>query len=206
MKALLVDDHNIIFVGLRMVLSRIGIDDVEEVTDPVVLNQRVKSTPNVLVIMDIEMPGKDGYHMLKSIRNLNPRCQVIIFSKHTNATVIGRFVDEGIQGYINKSTPLEMVEFGIRQVLSGQRFIDNQTAVTLYEGLRKEDILKKLSQREYQVFTHLARGKSYREIAEECHLSIKTVGGYRSRIAEKLELDSRKDFFVLAQKLGLIEE
>ncbi len=161
-----------------------------------------------VLVLDISMPDGGGLEVLKQLQTLKPNLPVLILSMYPEKQYALRALKAGAAGYLTKeSAPNELIA-AIRRVAEGGRYITQSLAERLadeLEGEVEKEPHQTLSDREYQVMTLLAAGKSITEIAEGLSLSVKTVSTYRARILEKLGLSSTAEIIRYALQRGLVE-
>jgi DNA-binding NarL/FixJ family response regulator len=161
-----------------------------------------------LVILDVNMPGRGGIETLVDLRKIKPRMPVLVLSMFPESEYAVRALKAGAAGYINKgSVTRELIE-AVKKVLAGGRYITTELGEMLAADLdRGTDSLPhhKLSDREYEVMKLLATGNSVKVIASNLSLSEKTVFTYRSRLLEKLGLDSDVDLARYALRHHLVD-
>ncbi len=209
-RILIADDHAVVRQGLKQIITDEADMQVvgEAETGAQVLQLVAADNPNV-VILDITMPGgKSGLDLLPEIKNLRPMIKVLILSMHAEEQFAVRALKSGASGYITKqSAPTELVK-AIRKVQSGGKYISQSIAEQL-AFFHSDDAGKppheKLSDREFQVMLMIAGGKTLREIAVELNISEKTVGTYRFRILEKMNMTRNAELIRYAVQNKLIE-
>ena len=196
-KVLVVDDHAIIRKGLKQILE--DTDDMRvtgEADCGMQALQMIEAEPFELVLLDISLPDKHGCDVLKQIKASHPQLSVLMLSMHAEDQYAVRAMKIGASGYLNKqSAPAQLVE-AIRQVSKGKKYISNELAQQLAEGLSEgfqELSHQTLSNREYQTLCLLASGKKLSEMAEIMCLSTKTVSVYRARLLEKMKLKNNAE-------------
>ena len=206
----IVDDHALVRTGLRQFLS--------EETDLRVLAEAasgreaidlVRLQPDLdVLILDLSMPGQSGLDALAMIRAKAPDLAILILSGFPEEHYAMNLIRQGASGYLNKECdPAEIVR-AIRTVAQGRRYITPSVAELLAEQLNRKDsgpLHEQLSEREFQVFLRLAQGDTVGQIAEALSLSVKTVSTYRTRLMEKLALQSNSDLTYYALKNRLID-
>ena len=154
--------------------------------------------PDIL-ILDISLNGPDGLEVLKTIRTFNPDLPVLILSMHDEAIYAERALRARANGYIMKQEATEKVLVAVRRILSGEVYLSDRMSNKMlqqYIGGAPSMIqsrIASLSDRELEVFRMIGEGRGTREIAEELHLSIKTVETYQAHIKEKLALRSGRE-------------
>jgi len=208
-KLLLVDDHAVVRAGIRLILSSAfptatfgEAGTANQALD--LLNQQSWD----LVITDITMPGRSGLDLLKTIKDARPRLPVLVLSVHAEDQFAIRVIKAGAAGYLNKdSAPAELVG-AVKKVLAGGKYVSSTLGEALATGLQTNTTGAQhtsLSDREFEVFRHLAAGKTVKEIAFDLSLSVKTVSTYRSRVLEKMDLHNNADLMRYAVQHGLLE-
>jgi len=208
-RVLIADDHPIVRQGLRQILSRISDMKVagEAINGQETLNQIRTGEWDVLVL-DITMPGRSGFDILKQLKHEQPDLPVLVLSIHAEEQFAVRALKAGASGYLTKeNAPDELIK-AIRKVVSGGKYISRSLAETLAFGLDTDAARPQhnaLSDREFQVMQLMANGKTLAEIAEELSLSAKTVSTYRSHLLEKMNLKTNAELIRYALEHGLIE-
>jgi DNA-binding NarL/FixJ family response regulator len=208
-KILIADDHPIVRQGLRHILS--GIPDMavagEAVNAQETLDQ-VRTGGWDVVVLDITMPDRSGFYILKELKHEQPDLPVLVLSIHAEEQLAVRVLKAGASGYLTKeNAPAELIK-AIRQVVGGGKYISPSLAETLAAGLdtaSNRPRHKALSDREFQVMQMMAGGKTLAEIAGELSLSAKTVSTYRTRLLEKMDLKTNAEIIRYAIENGLIE-
>jgi len=190
-RLLICDDHVIVRQGLKQILA--DTPDVEvaaEAGDGPEAIQCVRRGGIDVVLLDIALPGRDGLDVLKQIHQEFPKLPVLVVSTYPEKQYALRSLRLGAAGYLNKGAdPVELIA-AIRKVAQGGMFVSPTVAETLASAMRKDSDQpphELLSPREYQVFIHIAAGKSLTDIAAQLSLSLNTVSTYRARIMEKIE-------------------
>lgn len=205
----IVDDHAIVRAGLRQFLSEhVDLRVEGEAASGREAIDLVRTTELDVLLMDLSMPGQSGIDALAMIRAKAPDVGILILSGYPEEHYAVNLIRQGASGYLNKSCePSEIVE-AIRTIALGKRYITGAVAELLAQQLgRKEDAPphEQLSEREFQVFLKLAKGETAGGIAESLSLSVKTVSTYRTRLMEKMGLNSNSDLTYYALKNGLID-
>jgi two-component system response regulator NreC len=213
-RILLADDHPVLRAGLRTLLEHeadmVVVGEASDGREAVALAQRLK--PDV-IIMDISMPNVDGLEATRQIRRLGLSAQVLILTVHAQERYLFPVLKAGAAGYLNKTAAdTELVE-AVRTVAAGGAFLQPAATRQLLEdyvaGVQagsEQDRYDRLSEREREVLKYVAAGYTAREIAEQLHLSPKSVETYRARILEKLELRTRADLVRYALRRGILTE
>lgn len=147
-----------------------------------------------LVLTDLTMPGRSGLEFIKDLRAAEPNLAILVISMHDEAVHAERALRAGARGYIMKEAGGENLLTAIRQVLRGEVYVSPRMSARILEGLSgarprgSSSPIEKLTDREFEIFQLVGQGKSTRDVAEQLHLSPKTVDVHRSHIKEKLDL------------------
>ncbi|TAK91434.1 MAG: response regulator transcription factor [Burkholderiaceae bacterium] len=208
-KVIMVDDHALIRAGLRKFLEETGHIEVtaEASTGKEAIAQARANTFDVM-LLDISLPDLSGMDVLRTVCNARPEMGVLMISGYPEEQYAMHALKAGALGFIGKDTaPAQMLQ-AIETVARGQRYVSPNLASQLALGLIKntdKPLHTFLSEREFQVFTKLAAGRSPTEIAAELFLSVKTISTHRARILEKMNLKTNADLTYYAIKNGLIQ-
>jgi len=212
-KIFLVDDHPIVRQGLGLLINREADLVVCGEADgaPAALQGIASLQPDLLVI-DISLDGPDGIELLKTIRVKEPILPVLILSMHEESTYAERSLRAGANGYIMKQEATERVLVAIRRILDGKVYLSERLTNRMLEqfvhgaGSSKSDPLGTLSDRELEVYRLIGAGHGTRRIAEELHVSVKTVESYQAHIKEKLSLRNARELVQHAIESTLTEK
>ncbi|HEX5209878.1 MAG TPA: response regulator transcription factor [Steroidobacteraceae bacterium] len=208
-RILLVDDHAVVRTGFRLLLqSNPEVTVVGEAESGEAACQRyIELSPDV-VIMDIAMPGMGGIEALRRIRAHDAQARVLALSAHDDPMHARRALREGALGFLSKRSAPEALLEAVAAVGAGRRYIDSRVAQRLaledIEGTESSPI-KRLSEREFDVFIRLARGASVQRIADDLRLSASTVGTHLYNVKQKLGVSNQSELTLLAIRHGLIE-
>ncbi|MBN8772334.1 MAG: response regulator transcription factor [Thiobacillus sp.] len=206
----IVDDHQIVRTGFRELLnedSAISISFEAANGDDALAHLR--TTPCDVLLLDISLPGKSGVDVLRTVRQRHPDLKVLILSGFPEESYALAMIKNGANGYLCKDCEQAELLKAIRTVSLGRRYVSPRTAELLADemsGGRSGEPHEILSDRELQVFLRLVRGESVSEIAEQLHLSVKTISTYRSRLTEKLNVTSNAELATYAIRHGLITQ
>ena len=212
-RILVVDDHPIIREGLALMLNReadlVVCGEAEDATGAMLV--MASARPDVLIV-DISLNGPDGLDLLKNIRTTHPALPVLILSMHDESIYAERALRAGANGYIMKQEATEKVPVAIRRILNGEIYVSERIAnkmlkqyITGASSLKNSSI-SDLSDRELEVFRLIGEGHGTRQIAEELHLSIKTVESYQAHIKDKLSLRSARELMQHAIQWNMNEK
>src|ERR1700731_1774311 len=210
-KVFLVDDHPIVRQGLGLLINRepdlVVCGEAEDA--PSALQRMASAQPDLMVI-DISLDGPDGLELLKTIRLKEPILPVLILSMHEESIYAERSLRAGANGYIMKQEATERVLVAIRRILEGKVYLSERLTNKMLEqfvhGASKNDPLMTLSDRELEVYRLIGAGHGTRQIADELHVSVKTVESYQAHIKEKLSLRNARELVQHAIESSLSEK
>jgi len=213
-RVLVVDDHPIVRQGLSQLINRepdlVVCGEAEDARTA--LDAIAPLKPDILIV-DVSLDGPDGVELLKTIRSRDSKLPVLILSMHDESLYAERALRAGANGYIMKQEATERVLIAIRQILGGEVYVSDRMAQKMMQqfirrsGVTKRSGMDELTDRELEVFRLIGQGHGTRQIAEELHLSVKTVESYYAHIKEKLSLKNARELVQHAAqwvaKLGL---
>ncbi|HCA43076.1 MAG TPA: DNA-binding response regulator [Bacteroidetes bacterium] len=208
-KILLVDDHQMIREGVKKILkSEPDIKILGEAKNGVEAIDFVSKNEIDLVVLDITLPGQSGIDIMKSLLKIKSKIKILIFSMHPEDRFAVRALKSGAHGYLTKDSGAEQLVNAIRKIINGNKYISEtlaeQLALEIYEEKFKE-LHEYLSDREFEVFLMISRGKKVSNIADQLNISIPTVNTYRARILEKMKMKTNVELSNYAVKHNLIE-
>ena len=206
-KVLVADDHEIVRQGLKTIISEHSdLNIAGEAENGNQVLKILKKTKVDVVLLDFDMPEKNGLDTLIELKALYPKLPVMILSIFPEDHYGTRFLKAGASGYLQKSSATDQLIDAIRKVFNGGKYISSALTDKLVTGLNKDKeqfLHESLTDREFQVFRLLATGKKLKEMADELCLSINTISTYRSRILQKMDLKSNADVIRYAIENGL---
>lgn len=192
-RVFIVDDHEIIRQGLKMILKEApDLTVVGEAADGNEALKKLRTAECDVLVLDMNMPGKSGIELLTEIKALRPKLHILVLTIHPEDKFALKTLKAGASGYLCKDTALEELEIAIRKIYNKGRYISNTLAEQLaFEVVPDNRALhEQLSRRENEILVKIARGMKVKDIAAELNLSISTVFTYRLRIFEKLNVKS----------------
>jgi DNA-binding NarL/FixJ family response regulator len=196
-RVLLVDDHPIVREGLARVIDQEPDLTVcgTAVNAQQALAAIATSAPDIAIV-DVSLDGSHGIELVKDLKARHPDLYVLMLSMHDESLYAERALRAGAKGYLMKREPPQRVVQAIRAVVAGGLCFSEAVTATVLErvaGTKRGAALlpmDKLSDRELQILELIGRGRATRQIAEELHVSVKTVQAHREHLKEKLQLDS----------------
>ena len=210
-RVMLVDDHPIVRRGLREVLEDSGgFEVVGQAADGVeAVRVAEESRPDVIA-MDVIMPKKDGVEACRDILDLLPDTKVLMLTASTEDDAVVEAVAAGATGFVQKYTGSDELVDTVRQVAKGRLMISDDAVSRVFRLIRDGSAMKPgpkaLTEREREVLTHFASGKSYSRIAEALGLSMVTVRNTIYRVRDKLGIESKQGMVVWAVRNGLLDD
>jgi two-component system invasion response regulator UvrY len=205
---MLVDDHAVVRMGFKMLLEMSA--DIKVVAEAENGEQAIKlfteHKPDVIV-MDITMPGIGGMEAIERIKARDDNAKILVLSAHEDSVHPKRVLNAGAIGYLTKRSAAEELIKAIRTVASGKHYLEasvaQQMAIQQLSG--ETNPVDVLSEREFEVFMSLAKGKTTNEIAEALCLSPRTVGTHLYNIKQKLNANNSAEIALIAMRSGLID-
>jgi DNA-binding NarL/FixJ family response regulator len=201
-RVLLADDHKIVREGLRGILSRTeGMEVAGEAADGDQALALVRANDYDVVVLDMSMPGLSGLDLIKRLLIERPGLRLLVLSMHGEEQYAARALKAGAAGYLNKDSAAEQLVGALRKVAAGGVHVGEAAAAALLEAGRGGR--QSLSDREFEVLRLLVEGKSPGDVADQLHLSVKTVSTHKTRILDKLNLRTTADLvrYALENKL-----
>jgi len=199
-KVFLVDDHPIVRQGLALFIDReADLTVCGEADGGFAALKTITDLQPDIVVLDISLNGPDGIDLLKMIRTKAPELPVLILSMYDESTYGERALRAGANGYIMKQEATEKVLTAIRRILSGEVYVSDRLANRMLQHFingsssRQNSSMANLSDRELEVFRLIGGGHGTRQIADELHISVKTVESYQAHIKEKLSLRNARE-------------
>ncbi len=203
------DDHTLFRVGLRQMLhSFAGLEVVMEATNAREALDAARRAEAELIILDLTMPGATGTSLIEQIRKVCPALPILVLSMHDEPGTVRRALLAGASGYITKGSSPDVLFNAVTRVSSGERFIDPSVAEALALdtlALDRDDPEQALSPRERQVLRLIAEGLPLAQIAEQLHLSPKTVTTHKSHLMDKLGIENNAELIRYAIEHKLVE-
>jgi two-component system, NarL family, invasion response regulator UvrY len=195
-KVIIVDDHPVVRRGLKQIIEdEPDMEVAGEAKNAGECFSLVRKTDCTLVLLDITLPDRSGFDVLKQLQYELPRLPVLILSVHSEDQYAVRFIKAGASGYLMKEGAPEELVKAIRKVSAGGKYVSASLAEKLVSHLDASDKPphENLSDREFQILCMIAGGKSLKNIADAFCISEKTVSTYRSRVLEKMKMCTNSD-------------
>ncbi len=200
LKILLVDDHEVVRLGLRTLISRHAqfevVAEADNAADAV--NKTQEFSPDV-VVMDIRLPGKSGIEATREIISLRPETKVIMLTSYAEEDLLFEAISAGASGYVLKQIGSGELIQALERIGRGEALLDPTLTQRVFDRVREasrkaeEEAFSPLTNQEVKILALIAKGKTNKEIAEDIFLSEKTVRNYVSSIFSKLGLSTRAE-------------
>lgn len=210
LRILIAEDHPIIRYGLRQILATakepLAVDDA--VNSDEVFDKALKNEYD-LFLLDVTMPGKNGFEILNQLRIKRPALKVLVLNMHPEEEEYAmEILKAGACGYLTKDSAPEELLTAVNRVAHGKKYVSPHLAELLLSSLQTKPIQRpheRLSKREYIIMRMIASGKSISKIADELSLSPKTISTYRSRVLEKMQMSSNAELVRYAVENRLLD-
>jgi DNA-binding NarL/FixJ family response regulator len=208
-KIVIADDHTIVREGLRRVVGEVDdIDVIGEATNGREVLEWVRKGGFDLLLLDLSMPDHPGVEFIKRLKVESPKLPILVLTMHEEEQYAVRSIRAGAAGYLTKESASKELISAIRRVASGHLYINTSVA----EMLALETMVthdgpphKSLSDREFEVFQMMVHGSSITDIADQLHLSVKTVSTHKARILQKMNMLSIAELVRYSVGNGLID-
>lgn len=208
-RILIADDHAMLRQGLKQILGdEIAGSEFGEAASTAETLQQLRAQPWDVLILDINMPGRNGLDVLKDAHRNYPRLPVLVLSSTPEDQLGVRTLRAGAKGYLNKQSAPEELVNAVHKVLAGGRYLTSTLSEKLAEELARDPARpphELLSNREFQVFKLLVAGRCVKEIAAELSLSVKTISTFRGRVLDKLRVHNEVELAHYAHAHGLFD-
>ena len=194
MHILIVDDHNIVREGIKgMLLKQPTIVTVDEVgSGEDALKFCKKSKPDI-VLMDQNMDGINGIETTKRLKQYHPNIKIIVLTQHSDVLFANQFIQAGAKGFLTKGGSIDEIMMAIKKVISGSMYINpdvaQEMALSKFNGM-DENPFEKLSPKELQLAQLILKGHKKQHIADMLCVSPKTIYTYKTRLFEKLQIET----------------
>ena len=208
-RVLIADDHALVRMGLRQLLEgELAIRDIAEAASGTETLDKLHAGSWDLLLLDIHMPERSGLDILRQVRSTHPETRVLVLSGFPERQYALNVLRAGASGFLSKESASDELLKAVRTVLAGRRYVSASLAELLVSDMDSDSERaphSKLSEREFQILCKLAAGRTVSQIAHELCISVKTVSTYRSRILEKMSLQTNADLTSYALRSGLIQ-
>jgi two-component system invasion response regulator UvrY len=201
-KVLVVDDHELVRVGMRRLLEdNLMIELIHESSSGEAALEMAVATNYDLILMDINLPGMTGLEAAEQLLTLAPESRVIMVTGRLEGSLIRQILNAGVRGYVSKGSSADEMEKAMRKVMEGEQYLSPEVAQRFaIDVIRGDDSnpFERLTARESEIINLLLQGQRNRKIASDLHISEKTVSTHRTRAFEKLRITTTPELVRLA--------
>jgi two-component system response regulator NreC len=214
LRILIAEDHQSVREGFRLIVSsQEDMEVVGEAGDGRTAIELARELVPDIVLMDISMPELNGLLAAAKLKRIQPSIKILTLTRHTDKAYLDELLRAGVSGYVLKqSAPSELIH-AIRTIAGGSNYLDPAITGKILDGylgrqskLAGETSGQSLTEREREVFRHIALGYSNQEIADKMNISVKTIESHKAKCLKKLNLQSRKDIISYAILQGWMQE
>ena len=208
LKIMLVDDHTLFRKALKQILKDTpGIADVEEAISGKEVIKKISQKSFDCILLDICLQEENGIQVLKQIKRINPDIPVLIVSMYPERQYGIRALRAGASGYVTKKVTPKDLRKAIHLICQGKKYVTSDLAIELateFDRPAKDPLHKALTDRELQILTLIASGKTTSQAARELNLSVKTVSTHRANILRKMGFSNNAQLIYYAIKHQLV--
>lgn len=201
------DDHPLVLDGLQAIIE--DAEDMELVfraRNGQQLVEKIEQHPVNVVLLDIDMPVMNGAEATRILHRHHPEVRILILTMHDEKHFIRELVAQGAHGYLLKTSGRDDLLHAIRQLHNGKNQFSGEVTMRLVEqGDEVSEVLKPLTEREVEVLTLIAQGKSNKEIGEGLFISHRTVDTHRTNLMKKLDVHNIAGLIRVAYKNNLVQ-
>lgn len=209
LRVLLADDHPVVLAGVKsLVTADTGLKVVGEAADgETTLRLAAELRPDILVL-DISMPGVNGIKVAELVREACPECKILVLSVHEDRSYLRQLLELGVAGYLLKRSAAEDLLRAIRAIAAGGLYLDPAVAGKAVGATRQRpegsvaSETAELSEREIEVLRLIVSGHSFKSMAQELRIAVKTIETHKSRAMDKLGFRTRVELMRFAVSKG----
>jgi DNA-binding NarL/FixJ family response regulator len=208
-RVLLADDHSVVREGLKQILAKT--EDLEvcgEAGNGFEVLERVRQDEYDVIVLDMSMPGRSGVELIRQLRTEKPKLPILVLTMHAEEQYAVRVFRAGASGYLTKESAPAQLVVAVRKVAAGERYVSPAVVERLafdrnHAATSAPHTL--LSDREFEVFRLLVAGTTISDIAVKLHLSVKTVSTHKTRLLDKMGMQSTAELVHYAIKHRLVD-
>lgn len=212
MRIFLADDHEAIRNGIKVLLEdRPDLEVVGEAEDGNTILAKLKETNPDVVLMDISMPGPNGFVLTEEIKQRFPDMMIVFLTAHEESAYIHKFANSNANGYVLKRSAAEEIINSLEALKRKETYVDPALAGEVLQQIRQRKELSEqesvLNEHEKRILAMVAQGRANKEIAKTLNLSVRTIESYKARAMNKLGFKGRNEIVKFAYNQGwLLEE
>ncbi|MFL1524700.1 response regulator [Pseudomonas sp. O230] len=205
--ALIADDHPVVCAAVTLLLKQEGFEQIYKVASGNEVLSMIREHQPDLVVLDLGLPGLDGLDVLNRIKSSGVRCRILVFTSQEPRFYQDRCMRAGAAAYVSKTNDLQHLHKAVQAVMAGYLyFVELPTSSVSLNSLQRseKEMIEKLSNRELTILRYVAQGMKNMDIAVITNLSHKTVSTYKTRLTEKLNVESKVHLRDFAKRNDLI--
>ena len=195
-KTIIIDDHSLFNDGLRLILKESNdFEVIEQIYDSRQAYHKCFTLLPALIIVDYNMPYINGLEVVKQLKSLNYDKKVVIVSMYADKKEIALFKEVGVDGYMTKTTPANILVASLKKILAGEKVFVSNNFNKEPEAMDSFSKMQQLTKRETEILQLVGKDYSTEQIAEALHLSFYTVETHRKNIKQKLNFKNKQEFY-----------
>lgn len=208
-KVLIADDHKMFVDGVKLILEKDeDIVVMGEARDGHEVIYHLEKDPADVLMLDIDMPKKNGAETVETIKKLSPNTKILIVTMHDQPSYIEHMIDQGVDGYVLKNADQQELRQAVHLVSEGKEYyskgvLQKLIHYTSENGDEPASTHPHLSERETEIIGLTAQGKSIAEIGDQLFISVNTVKSHRKNIMRKLDVHNAAGIAKFAGENGL---
>jgi two-component system response regulator EvgA len=202
-KIILVDDHPVVRLAVRVLLEADGYEVVGETDNGIDALKLVRNLMPEIVILDIGIPKLDGLQVISHLRAMQSQIKILVLTSQKGSAITSRCMQAGAAGFISKDEGLSDLSSAVKSVLSGYAVFPHEVSAST-DNNSEQDLLASLSDRELMVLQQLARGMTNMQIADAMILSNKTISTYKTRLLKKLNATTLVELLDFAKRNNVV--
>jgi len=208
-RILIVDDHPFVRQGLKAALAgSVEFEAADEAADGEEAILKTRSMKPDIVLLDISLPGKNGFEVLKQLQAEMPQVKILILSTFPEKQYAVRCFANGARGYLTKQSASDELLTALRKITHGGKYVSASMADLLADELdanASRPLHERLSDREFQVLCLLGQGKTVSQAAQALSLSLSTINTYRAHILKKMKMETTAQLIRYVLDNNLVE-
>lgn len=203
-KTIIVDDHSLFNDGLRLILKESNdFEVIEQIYDSRQAYYKCFTLMPALILVDYNMPYLNGLEVVKQLRSLQYDKKVVIVSMYADKKEIALFEEAGVDGYMTKTTPANLLVESLQKILAGEKVYISNNFNKEPEVMDTFSKMQQLTNRETEILQLVSKDYTTEQIAEALHLSFYTVETHRKNIKQKLNFKNKQEFYDFLKELNL---
>jgi DNA-binding NarL/FixJ family response regulator len=203
-KTIIVDDHSLFNDGLRLILKESNdFEVIEQIYDSRQAYYKCFTLMPALILVDYNMPYLNGLEVVKQLRSLQYDKKVVIVSMYADKKEIALFEEAGVDGYMTKTTPANLLVESLQKILAGEKVYISNNFNKEPEVIDTFSKMQQLTNRETEILQLVSKDYTTEQIAEALHLSFYTVETHRKNIKQKLNFKNKQEFYDFLKELNL---